>query len=77
MAEASISRQNEYLVALHETALALMQRHELDNLLSAIVERACFLTNTPNGFLHLVTVDGEEIELTIGVGIYEEAVGFR
>jgi len=76
-AEASISQQNEYLVALHETALALMQRHDLDALLWAIVERACFLTNTPHGFLHLVTVDGNEIELTIGVGIYGEAVGFR
>jgi len=76
-AEASISQQNEYLVALHETALALMQRHELEALLWAIVERACFLTNTPHGFLHLVTVDGNEIELTIGLGIYEEVVGFR
>jgi len=76
-AEENISQQNQYLVALHETALALMQRHDLDALLWAIVERACFLTNTPHGFLHLVTADGDEIELTIGVGIYREGMGFR
>ncbi len=76
-AERAIRRQNEYSATLHETALALMHRLELADLLKAIVARAGALMGTPHGYVYLLEPGETEIEMRVGVGIYDEYVGYR
>lgn len=56
-----INRQNEYLVALQSITLELLKRHNLDDLLTAVVERACALMDVSSGLIALRSEDGEYI----------------
>ena len=49
--------QKEFLEALHQTALDLLARHDLEDLLQAIVERATLLLEAPLGELSLMSDD--------------------
>src|SRR6478609_8254260 len=49
-ADEALQRQNGYLAALHETTLGLLRRHNLDELLEAIITRASQLLGTEHGF---------------------------
>lgn len=69
--------QNQYLTALHETALALMNRLELDELLEAIVARAAEILGTQHGWLYLINTDNSELILRMGIGNFRKMVGFR
>jgi signal transduction histidine kinase len=71
-AEEALRRQNEYLAALHETALGLMSRLELKDLLETLVKRAGQLLGTPHGFIYLVASDEAELERHVGVGLFRE-----
>ncbi len=51
--EEALRRQNLYLASLHETALGLMRRLDLGDLLQAILSRAATLVNTPDGFVYM------------------------
>ena len=48
-AEEKLQRQADYLAALNETALGLLNRSELRPLLESILTRACDLINTKHG----------------------------
>ena len=74
-AERGLRRQNGYQVALHETALDMMHRLEPADLLRSIVERAGALTGTSHGYVYLA--EAGELEMRVGVGAYEEYVGYR
>lgn len=63
-------RQTEYLTALHETTLALMNRLELTDLLEAIVTRAGGLVGTPHGYIYLLEPGEKEMAVKIGVGYH-------
>ena len=65
-AEAKIRRQNEYLAALRETAVALMSRHELEDLLQFIMQRAAELFATPHGYIALVNAEETHLEIKCG-----------
>ena len=54
----ALIRQKEFLEALHQTALDLLERHEMNDLLQAIVDRSSALLDAPFGELSLV--EGEE-----------------
>jgi PAS domain S-box-containing protein len=71
-AEERLRQQNEYLTALHDTTLALVNRLNLQDLLETLVRRAGQLLGTPHGFIYLVTPDGAELERQVGVGIFTE-----
>ncbi len=73
--EGSLRPQDEYVVALHETTLALMNRLDPAALLETIVERAARLVGTEHGFIYLWDVDA--LEVRIGVGIFTTMVGHR
>ena len=73
----ALRRQNEYLAALHKTALGLISRLDLTELLSDLVARAGQLLDTPHGYIYLVAPEGEMLERRIGVGAYSQSVGFR
>jgi signal transduction histidine kinase/DNA-binding response OmpR family regulator/HPt (histidine-containing phosphotransfer) domain-containing protein len=72
-----LQQQNGYLAALHETTLGLLRRHDLDELLQAIVTRAAQLLGTAHGYVYLHTAGEDEMEQKMGVGIFAETVGNR
>ncbi|MCI0526845.1 MAG: GAF domain-containing protein [Nitrospira sp.] len=77
--EEKLRQQNEYLTALHETALGLMNRLELDDLLEAIITRAGTLLGTSHGFIRLLELEaGEPVMVQkVGVGLGSKFMGYR
>ncbi len=74
--EEALRRQNLYLASLHETALGLMRRLDLSDLLQAIVSRAAALVETPDGFVYMHRPETGMLELEVGVGLYRDEVGY-
>lgn len=52
--EAKINRRNECLKALHETALTLMQKLTLDDLLQIVVKRMMSMSGAQYGYIYLL-----------------------
>ena len=73
----SLPDEREELAALHETALGLIERLDLDELLQTIVDRAGGLVGTPHGYLYLATEDAGVLELRVGTGIFDSWVDFK
>ncbi|MDD3580585.1 MAG: response regulator [Desulfobacca sp.] len=73
--EEALHRQKEYLAALHETTLGLINRLELQDLLQALISRAGQLLDTPHGFIFLVNPDQQVLECRVGTGIFERVIG--
>ncbi|MCQ3929019.1 MAG: hypothetical protein DPW16_01050 [Chloroflexi bacterium] len=71
----TLSQQNTYLEALHETSLALMSRQRLENLLQVILERAAQLADTQHGNIYLISADGKSFEPRVLLGVYEKTSG--
>src|SRR5260370_41005995 len=59
--EEKIRRRNEYLTALHETTLALMDRLELDDLLQAMITRATSMLSASERLFYLLTPEGKTL----------------
>ena len=72
-----LARQNEYLTALHDTTLALINRLDAADLLEAIARRAAQLLGTPHGFVFLVNADGSLLERSVGIGLFAAAPDTR
>ena len=77
LVEEALQRQNMYLATLHETALGLISRLELNELLEAIVARVGELLGTAHGFVFLLEPGEEEIEQKVGTGLFAEMIGRR
>ncbi|MFQ5612121.1 MAG: PAS domain S-box protein [Anaerolineae bacterium] len=75
--EEAIRRQNAYLAALHEIALGLISRLELDDLLEALVTRAGQLLDAPHGYIYLINPEKTELERKVGVGVFSRSIGDR
>jgi PAS domain S-box-containing protein len=75
--EADLRQRNEYLSALHDTALGLMNRLELRDVLEAIVSRAAALVGTKEGCIYLVHPLEGELELHVGIGAFHDRIGER
>ena len=65
-AEEKLQRQADYLTALNETALGLLNRSELQPLLESILARACDLLNTKHGVIELALSDGSALRQEVG-----------
>jgi PAS domain S-box-containing protein len=76
-AEGALARQNEYLSALHETALGLMRRLEVTDVLDTIVSRAAHLLGASFGWLYLVDPKTNTLEVKVGSDAFHERVGAR
>jgi len=74
-AERAIGRQNEYLTALHETALALLDKLDPQELLQTILERAAALAGTQHGYIFLLAGDGDRMEIQVGMGFFSDQLG--
>ena len=72
-----LSQQREYLAALNETTLNLIQRLEIGDLLTALVTRAAQLVGTAHGFIDLVDAEQTFIEAKVGQGIFSDTIGTR
>jgi len=67
----ALQRQNEYLLALHETTLGLISRLELNGLLLAIVTRAAKLMNTEHGYVYLLNPEGTRMVTQVQLGVFD------
>ncbi len=72
--EKVLRRQNEYLYALHETALGLLNRLDMNELLKAIIERAAQLTDTEHSFIYLLETNAGKMDLRMGRGFFESLI---
>ena len=57
----TLRQQNAYRVALHETTLGMMDRLDVHELLTALVDRAGTLLGAPYAFAYLVTPDHDDL----------------
>ena len=63
------------LAALHETAVGLIERLDVTELLETIVDRAGALVGTPHGYLYVAGSEESLLELRVGTGVFESWVG--
>ncbi len=77
LAERALLQQNEYLAALHETTLGLMNRLDLAELLYTIALRAGTVADTPNAYMYIVSDDREQLEVRVTLGIFGGTEGMR
>ena len=74
-ADEKLQRQAQYLTALHETTLGLVNRLEVRPLLESILTRACELVNTPHGLLEMVLPDSSALSQEMGYGVFAQFNG--
>jgi PAS domain S-box-containing protein len=67
----TLSARNRELAALHTTTLGLLERLDLDSVLTRITESACSLVGTPHGYLALLDEEGEELRTAVKLGLLE------
>ena len=73
--EQTLRRQNEYLTALHETSLGLIDRLDKEELLEAILHRAARLSGTESGYIYLVEPGCREMQMRVGMGFFKGQLG--
>lgn len=73
----ALRRQNEYLAALHETSLGLIDRLDQEELLEAVLQRAALLTDTAHGYIYLLESDDGAMQMRVGMGFFKSQIGLR
>ncbi|MEJ2286522.1 MAG: PAS domain S-box protein, partial [Desulfobacterales bacterium] len=76
-AEKTLRRQNEYLTALHETSIGLIDHLDKEELLEAVLQRATMLTGTEHGYIYLHEPGEDEIQMQVGMGFFKSQLGRR
>jgi PAS domain S-box-containing protein len=71
----TIFLENQSLMALHLTAMDLINRRDLPDLLAAILSRAIQLVTADYGWVYLVNAQEQALELQARVGSYHPASG--
>jgi PAS domain S-box-containing protein len=74
-AEEKLQRQADYLSAMNEISLGLLNRLELRPLLESILVHACSLLNTKLGMIDLVLPDGSALRQEVGYGFLSKYNG--
>jgi signal transduction histidine kinase len=72
-----LQRQTAYLTALNETALGLVSRLEVKDLLTDVMQRAVTLVGAPHGFIYSLQPYTNTMRLTVGVGFYVHQIGYQ
>jgi PAS domain S-box-containing protein len=75
--EKNLRRQNEYLTALHETSIGLIDHLDKEELLEAVLQRATMLTGTEHGYIYLHEPGEDEIQMQVGMGFFKSQLGRR
>jgi len=76
-AEENLRRQNEYLTALHETSIGLIDHLDKEELLEAVLQRATKLIGTEHGYIYLYEPGEDEIQMQVGMGFFKSQLGRR
>ena len=77
-ASAALRRRETCLTALHQTALGIMGRHQLDDLLDRISRNAANLVDASDAFIYLHDPETDELVIRFGTGAYRSRLmGFR
>jgi diguanylate cyclase (GGDEF)-like protein/PAS domain S-box-containing protein len=74
-AEARLREQGRYLLALHSTALSIIDRLDITELLQSIVENASSLLNAPHGYIALSLPEENILSTRVGTGIFRRRIG--
>lgn len=74
-AENELRDQAQYLSALHETALAIINRLELEPLLESILNRGEIIAQTNHGYIDMYIPEKGELVQVIGHGVFEKYNG--
>lgn len=75
--EEALRSQNNYLAALHELTLGLINRLDLDSLLEVMLANFVVLMNTRHAFIEMVDTNDDVLVQKVAVGKYVEQNGFR
>jgi DNA-binding CsgD family transcriptional regulator len=70
-AEETLRRQNNYLTALHETSLDLIDHLDKEKLLEAVLQSSAMLTGTEHGFIYLLEPGDSEMQMQVGMGFFK------
>jgi HAMP domain-containing protein len=70
-----LQQKNQYLAALHEVTLGLIENLNVDQLLEAIMIRAATLVNAEHAFVNIVDHEKGELELRVAQGNYRAYIG--
>ena len=74
----NLALRNEEMAALHDSTLSVLGELHAAPTLELLVERACDLLGTPDGYVYLLASgDEEQMELGVGTGALAGAVGNR
>lgn len=73
--QVELTRQRNYLATLHDVALTLMQRLDLDDLLRSILERSATLYGSEHGYIYVADILRDELHMEAGIGFFEDRVG--
>jgi len=74
-AQADLATQKAYLDSLHQTALGLINRLNLDELLHDLVERACALVGVTSGYVYLMDEEANRLRVQVATGDAKNYVG--
>lgn len=72
-----LQQQNQYLAALHEVTLGLIENLDVERLLEAIMTRAATLANAEHAFVSIVDPEQGEMQLRVAQGSYRSHLGMR
>ncbi|MPZ22418.1 MAG: PAS domain S-box protein [Dehalococcoidia bacterium] len=76
-AQNALVSQNEHLAALHETSMSLLNEHDDDDVLHAILTRVCKLLDTKHAHVSLVQPGDDVLAIVLATGIFEPELGRR
>lgn len=76
-AEAALRRQNEYLAALYDTIIAVIDQLDIADVLEAIVIRSGALVGTAHGYMYLVEAETGDLVVHVGLGFFQHRRGYR
>ena len=68
----TLNARNSELDALHTTTVGLLERLDLDSVLTRIMNNACSLVGTPHGYLALVDEEADVLRTAVKLGLLEE-----
>jgi PAS domain S-box-containing protein len=74
-AQADLSRRNQYLAALQETALDLLRQRNLDDLLNELVRRAAAMLDCEHGYLFIIDSSKNQMIQAAGIGLARSHIG--
>jgi HAMP domain-containing protein len=73
----ALQQQNQYLAALHDVTLGLIENLDVERLLAAIMTRAAHLVNAPNAFVNIADPLRNDMEMRVAQGRYQDYIGMR